>query len=63
MGRVKEMFIEAHEKLIEEYLEKHPGTSWEAAYDICADAAYGRMQDDLADRADAIRQRMKDEWK
>ena len=59
---MKELFIEAHEEMIEEYIEAHPGVTWEQAYDICADAAYDRMTDRLADRADRLRQQMKDRW-
>ena len=57
----KEIYIAAHEELIEEYLEKHPGCTWEKAYDICADAAYDRYRDKYADMIDAARQRKKDE--
>lgn len=61
MSLIKDLFIAAHEELIEEYLAEHPNVTWDAAYDICADKAYGRTQDKLADMADRVRQRMKDE--
>jgi len=32
-------YISAHEELIEEYLKDHPEATWEAAYEITADAA------------------------
>jgi hypothetical protein len=58
---MKDQFIAAHEELIEQYLEQHPNATEAEAYDATADGAYGHMTDKLADRADAIRQRMKDE--
>lgn len=57
MSRVKDLFIEAHERLMEEYLERYPNATEEEAYDKCADSAYDRMRDDLADRADNERKR------
>lgn len=56
----KDLFIAAHEALIEEYLEFHPFASWNEAYEACADSAYVRMRDNLADRADAERTRRKE---
>ena len=57
---MKDQFIAAHEELIERYMEQH-GVDWQTAYEATADGAYNGMVDRLADRADAIRQRMKDE--
>jgi hypothetical protein len=57
----KELFIDAHEQLIERYLEDHPEATEAEAYDRTADRAYDRMIDNLADMADAARQRAKDE--
>lgn len=51
----KELFIEAHEQLIEEYLEKHPEATWHEAYEKTADAATDRMADNLGDRMDYLR--------
>ncbi len=59
----KELFIAAHEQLIEEYLLLHPGTTEAEAYDKTADRAYGRMRDNLTDMADNLRQREKDGMK
>lgn len=56
----KELYLEEHERLVEEYMETHPGVTWDQAYDRCGDAAYGAMQDRYADLADAARQRQKD---
>ena len=57
---MKELFIEAHEALIEEYLELHPNASWDEAYEACADGAYDRMRDNLADKADFLRMKEKE---
>lgn len=56
----KELFIAAHEELIEKYLERHPNASEAEAYDKTADGAYDRMTDNLADMVDRARQRAKD---
>jgi hypothetical protein len=52
---MKEYFIEAHEQLIEEYLEKNPNASEQEAYEKTADFAYEKMIQNLADRADFLR--------
>ena len=57
---MKELYIEAHEELIEKYLERHPGTTEAEAYEKTADRAYDRMVDKYADMIDAVRQRAKD---
>jgi hypothetical protein len=57
----KDLFIAAHEELVNEYLDKHPNAKWGDAYDKTADAAYGRYRDKFADMVDAARQRAKDE--
>lgn len=51
----KELFIAAHEELIEKYLEAHPNATEAEAYDKTADEAYGRMTDQLAQMADYVR--------
>lgn len=48
----KELFMEAHEALIERYQEAFPNATWAEAYDKTADAAYAEMVDRLADAAD-----------
>lgn len=58
---MKELFIAAHEELIERYLEAHPNATEAEAYDKTADGAYDRMTDKMADMADRLRQRAKDE--
>jgi hypothetical protein len=68
----KELFIEAHEELIEErmtrWCNKHPSYTYaeycaeEArAYDRTADSAYGRYRDKYSDMVDQAKQRAKDE--
>lgn len=61
MPSSKDLFMSAHAACIENYLEAHPNADWSEVYDRTADLAYTRMQDNLADRADALRQRLKDE--
>ena len=57
----RKLFIDAHEELISIYLEQHPEATEAEAYDRTADRAYDRMVDKLADLADSLRQRAKDE--
>ena len=57
----RELFIDAHEELISIYLEQHPNATEAEAYDKTADRAYDRMVDKLADMADSLRLRAKDE--
>lgn len=51
----KELFIDAHEQLVAEYLERHPH-----ANDATADNAWNRMRDNIADRADYLRMKQKE---
>ena len=57
----KDIFIAAHEELIDEYLATHPDADWRQAYDITADRAYSRYVDKYADMVDRAKQRAKDE--
>lgn len=52
---MKDLYIAAHEDLIEEYMEAYPSADWSTAYDATADGAYDRMTESLADRADYLR--------
>lgn len=52
MGKMKELWMAAHEKLIEEYMELHPNATDEEAYDATAGGAGDRMADDMAAMAD-----------
>lgn len=51
----KELFIAAHEQLVEDYLLDHPDATWDEAYEATSDKAYDRMRDNLADRIDYLR--------
>jgi len=51
----KELFMAAHDELIDEYLADHPDADWDEAYEKTADKAHDRMIDRLADRADFLR--------
>lgn len=57
---MKELYIAAHEELIEEYFEAHPDATEAEAYEATADAADERMSANLADRIDRARQMHKD---
>ena len=52
---MKELFIELHDKLTEEYMEEHPESTFSEAQDKTADKASRMMADALADRADFAR--------
>lgn len=56
----KELFIQAHEELIEEFLEQNPSATEQEAYDRTADMAWGRASDKLADMIDNARLRAKE---
>lgn len=51
----KELFMSAHEELIDEYLEDHPECDWNTAYELMSDRAWDRMTDRLADKVDHYR--------
>lgn len=57
----KEMWIAAHEKLIEEYMEEHPNATEEEASDKTADMAQDRVIDDMSAMADYLNDRAKEE--
>ncbi len=50
----KELWIQAHDELVEEYLETYPKATWTEAYDRTAEHASERMGDNLADRIDQL---------
>jgi hypothetical protein len=56
----KDMFIAAHEELIEQYLIDHPDCDWSEAYERTADFIDARYSSNVADKIDAARQRAKD---
>lgn len=53
----KEMYIAAHEELIERAMDEDPDLSWDEAYGQTADAAWGHMNDQLADMADSLHEK------
>ena len=55
----KELFMRAHEQLIEEYMEAHPNADESAAYERTADLAMDRMRENVADMIDAARDEAK----
>lgn len=57
----KELWIQAHDELVEEYLEEYPNASWTEAYDKCAEFAQERMMDNLADLGDQLRKQLREE--
>jgi hypothetical protein len=57
---MKELFIAAHEELIEEFLERHPNATFDMAYEATASRAYDRMRDNLAGKVDLLRKRAKE---
>jgi hypothetical protein len=57
----KELWIAAHEELIDEYLEAHPSADWTEACEKTADKADERARDKYADMVDAARQRAKEQ--
>ncbi len=58
-GRVKALFMDAQEALIERYLREHPGATVEEAVDATADLAFIEAADRMADIADNLRKREK----
>ena len=59
MGRLKDLMIQVEEEYAQSLIER--GMSPEAAYIEAADKAYSLTTDRLADMADFLRQRRKDE--
>jgi hypothetical protein len=58
----KEIFIAAHEEMIEQYMADHPDVEWAEAYEITANdpTLNDRYVDKYAGMVDAARQRAKD---
>jgi len=50
----KEKFIEAHEELMEEYLEIHPNADFTEAYEETSDQVYIRYRDNWLSHVDQI---------
>lgn len=56
---MKDLYIAAHEELIEEMMET-TGCDWDTAYNATGDAAYLRMSDRMAYLADRLRDQEKE---
>lgn len=63
MSLYKDAWLKAHESLVEEYLEAHPGLSWDAAYEITASMVDERAADMHAAQIDQARMEAKYEQK
>lgn len=57
---MKEIWIEAHDELITEYLEAHPEATEQEAYDATVDAIDDRFRSNLGDMTDRAWQAHKD---
>ena len=57
----KELFMAEHERLTNEYLERHPDADFSEAYDRCADLAWDSMRDRHADHADYLRKKSRED--
>lgn len=57
MSRVKELFIEQHERLIGEYLDAHPEADEAEAYEATGESAHNALRDYYADMADYLNDR------
>jgi hypothetical protein len=55
----KELYMRAHEELIEEAMEADPTLTWAQAYTLTAAGAHERMVDKLANAADEAKDRAK----
>jgi len=56
---MKELFIEVHDELTQEYMDNHPEATEYQAQDATAAEAWDMTRDRMADMAD----RAHDEWK
>ena len=55
MSRVKDLFIEQHERLMADYLDAHPEADEQEAYEATSGHAFDALGDHLADMADHYR--------
>ena len=55
----KDLWIAAHERLVERYLEEHPDADETEAYEATVDGTNEEAADMLADMIDAARERAK----
>ena len=59
MGMSKDLFMAAHDELVEEYMNDHPDATFEQAYNAVEHLIDDRYRDKLADIGDAARDRAK----
>jgi len=57
----KKLWMDAHEELVEEYLEEYPDADWAEAYNRTTEHASERMGDNLADLGDQLRKQLREE--
>lgn len=55
----KELFIAAHEELIEQYMAEHPDADYHEAYEKTQDGIQDQYADKLGDMIDQARMRAK----
>jgi len=60
MGRVKDLYIEQHEKLIADYMEEHPDADEQDVYDETAQYVDAEVEDYLAEQGDYLYEQQKD---
>jgi len=56
----KDLYIEAHEELVAEYLDANPLVPWDIAYELTADGVQDRLADKYADMIDHWRMMQKE---
>jgi hypothetical protein len=56
----KEMFLRAHERLVEEYQDRHPEADWSEAYEKTTPNVMARVESDMADLADSLKDQAKE---
>jgi hypothetical protein len=56
----KDAWIQAHEELIEEFLDNHPGIGYDAAYDLTGHLVDDRLADHYAAQIDNARMMSKE---
>jgi len=56
----KELWIDAHEELIEEYLEEHPDATQAEAVEATVDRVDDRYANNMGDMIDRARDQMKE---
>ena len=56
----KEMFMRAHERLVEEYQDAHPEADWSKAYEATTPHVMARVESDIADLVDAAKDQAKE---